>query len=308
MIGNVGAAWRATVVERWSNLSPTARGITAMVLSTVCFSTMHAAISWATTDLHPFQVAFFRNLFGFCIFIPVFARSGLAVLHTNRLGLHALRSVLNVVAMLMFFSALAMTPIARVTALSFTAPLFMAVLSVVILRERIDPIRAFALLIGFGGALVIIRPGIIPLDVGALLTVASALIWAVTMLVIKRLSTTESSLTTTAYMVIWLSALSAIPALLVWSWPTWPVLLALAFIGIAGTFAQLLLAESLKQADGTVVMPFDFLKLVWASLLGVVLFGQIPDVLTWVGAVVIFAAGFLIIRSEQTNKPKRADD
>ncbi|MEO0797780.1 MAG: DMT family transporter, partial [Pseudomonadota bacterium] len=274
---------RLQFVGWWSGLSGSARGIAVMVISTIAFTAMHVAISAVSADLHPFQIAFFRNLFGLMIFIPVFWRSGLAVLHTDRLSLHVVRSILNVVAMLAFFSALAMSPIARVTALGFTAPLFMAVMSIVVLGERLVPVRAAALALGFAGTLIIIRPGFIPLDVGALLTVASAFVWAVCMLIIKRLSETDSSLTITAYMILWLSLFSFVPALFVWQWPEPTVWLWLSFIGLAGTVAQLLLTESLKQADATVVMPFDFLKLVWASLFGAAFFQQIPDVFTWVG-------------------------
>lgn len=269
-----------------------------MVLSTVAFSAMHAMIVAITRDLHPFQVAFFRNVFAILMFTPLFWQSGLSFLRTDRIWMHVLRASLNVVAMLMFFTGLAMTPIARVTALSFTAPLFMALLSVIIFRERMVSARWIALIAGFAGTMIVMRPDVAAWDVGALLVLASALIWAFTMVTIKALSRTDSSITITGYMAILLTLLSFGPALWVWTWPTQEQFLWLAVIGATGTLAQLSLAEALKRADATAVMPFDFLKLVWASLLGFMIFDQVPALPTWIGGAVIFGAGLLVIYHE----------
>jgi drug/metabolite transporter (DMT)-like permease len=283
----------------WSRTPPSLRGITVMVISTVAFSSMHAAIVFVSKDLHPFQIAFFRNLFGLLIFIPVIRQSGLVLWRTDRVGMHILRSVLNVMAMLAFFTALTLTPLPRVTALSFTAPLFMALLAVLFLGERMYAFRWYALLLGFAGTLIILRPGVIPLEIGSLLVIGSAFIWSVTMVVIKKLSQTETSLTITGHMVLWLSLFSFIPALYVWQMPSVTGWLLLVFIGCCGTFAQLLLAEALKQADSTTVMPFDFLKLVWASLFGYFLFGQTSDAFVWIGAVLVFSAGMYVTWQER---------
>ncbi|MEM7775766.1 MAG: DMT family transporter [Pseudomonadota bacterium] len=284
--------------------SPAIRGIILMVASTVCFSTMHAAISFISSELHPFQIAFFRNFFGLLIFLPVVFRSGLGFLRTDRLGMHILRALLNVGAMLAFFSALAMTPIARVTALAFTAPLFMAILSVMFLNERLDATRIGATVLGFLGTAIVLRLDLVAIDIGAILVIGSAATWAVTMIVIKKLARTESSLTITGYMSILLSVLSFVPALLTWTWPSAFAWVMLVFIGVSGTIAQLALAESLKQADATAVMPFDFLKLVWAALLGYMLFAQAPDGSTWIGGALIFGAGIFVLYKERTPAKK----
>jgi len=291
--------------RRWWHQAPaSARGITAMIASTIAFSSMHAAITYVSQDLHPFQVAFFRNAFGFLIFLPVVARSGLGLLSTQRPGLHAFRALLNVAAMLAFFTALAMTPIAKVTALGFTAPLFMSLLSVLFMKEPFVMARWVALAAGIGGMLLVLQPGLTTVDTGSVLVIVSAFVWAVTMMVIKTLSRTDSSMTITAYMVIWLSVFSFIPAVLVWKTPPAHIWVFLVFIGCSGTLAQLLLAESLKQADATVVMPYDFLKLVWATALGYALFNQVPEPLVWVGGTIIFAAGTWVLVYENRRKRK----
>lgn len=288
----------ATIKDIWHEMPATLRGITVMVISTVFFAAMHAAIRYISQDLHPFQIAFFRNFFGLLIFLPVALRTGLEVFRTKRLGLHFVRASLNICAMLSFFTALSITPIAKATALSFTSPLFMAVLSVLILGERMRVRRWTATILGFVGTLVILRPGLEAIDLGSVLVVGSASVWAITMIVIKFLARTDSSLTITAYMNLLLSVLSLGPAIYVWQNPdpfAWGVLL---FIGIAGTLAQLLLTEALKQTEATAVMPFDFLKLVWAALFGYLLFTEVPTVFTWIGAAIIFASGFYIAYRE----------
>ncbi len=282
----------------WQAMPPVMRGIAMMVVTTVLFTAMHAAIRHVTKELPPFQVAFFRAFFGLLIFLPVIARSGFGFLRTDRVGMHMLRAAMNVCAMLLFFSGLAVTPISKVTALSFTSPIFLAVLSVVLLGERMRIRRWTATMLGFIGMLVIVRPGLVTLDQGSLMVLLSAAIWSVTMIVIKLLLRTESSLTITGYVSIFLSLFALGPALYVWKDPSLDAWMWMVFIGVVGTFAQLLLAESLKQADAGAIMPFDFLKLLWASLFGYYLFNEVPDLYTWLGASIIFASGTYIAYRE----------
>jgi drug/metabolite transporter (DMT)-like permease len=290
------------LINFWRATPPVMRGILLMCASTVLFAGMHVLVRYASREVPPLQIAFFRNAFGIVVFLPLLLSSGLAFLRTRRLGLHAVRGLLNVCAMLMFFSALGLTPVARVTALSFTSPLFMALLSVLFLGERFRVRRWIALALGFTGMLVIIRPGMIPADLGSLLVVSSALIWAVTMVVIKILSRTESSFAITAYMNLFLGLFSLGPALWVWVTPPPEMWVWLVAIGVLGTVAQLALSQALKETEPTAVMPFDFLKLVWATILGLWVFGELPDLLTWVGAVIVFASGFYIAWREHQER------
>ena len=120
----------------WKCQTPVMRGILLMCLSTVAFSIMHGLVRFVSEVLPPFQIAFFRNIFGLAFLLPLLMRSRFAVLRTKQIGLHALRGVINMAAMLMFFTALSISPLAKVTALGFTAPIFMAILAVTILGER----------------------------------------------------------------------------------------------------------------------------------------------------------------------------
>lgn len=283
----------------WEGQSGVMRGVLLMCLSTVAFALMHALIRYVSAEIPPFEVAFFRNLFGLVFLAPLIIGGGLAQMRTKRLGLHAMRGVINVIAMLLFFTALSITPVAKVTALSFTAPIFMGVLSVVFLGERFRIRRWMAIFAGFVGMLIVLRPGFALVDAGALMVLASSALWAVALVMIKILGRTETSVAIVAWMGIFLCLFSIGPAISVWVWPSLSALGWLACIGLSGSIAQVALSQSLKETEPTAVMPFDFLKLIWATLLGLWWFGEIPDIYTWVGAAVIFGAGFYIAYRER---------
>lgn len=265
------------------------RGALLMAAAAACYAILHGSVRYASSELHPFEITFFRNLFGFIVLLPWFVMHGLEPLRTRRIGLHLLRATSNVVAMLMFFMALSMTPLAQVQALGFTAPLFTTVLAIFILGERVRLRRWTALLAGFIGALIIVRPGLQPIDTGSILTVTSAAIWGFTLITIKLLSRTDSAITITAYMVLLMSPLSLLPALFYWTWPSPEMWFWLVVCGVSGTIAQLLMAQSFRVAEATVVLPFDFTKIVWGALIGYLAFGEVVDIWTWVGAGVIFS-------------------
>lgn len=276
--------------KKINRLSGNLRGVLLMFVATICFSVMHALIRYMSAELHPFELAFFRNIFGLLVVIPWFMRYGLKPLKTKRLGLHALRAGINAMAMLMFFYAVSITPLADVAALSFTAPIFATVLAILILGEVVGFRRWCAILFGFCGTLVLLRPGLEVVSDGQLLVVASASFWACALIVIKILGRTESSVTIITYLILLMAPLSAIPAAMVWSTPSFQQLGVMAAMGVLGTFGQLLMTQALKEGDTNAVMPLDFLKMIWAVLLGFFVFGEVPGIFTWVGGAMIFAS------------------
>ncbi|MDC3002447.1 DMT family transporter [Paracoccaceae bacterium] len=289
----------------WNRQTPVMRGIVLMCLSTVAFSIMHGLVRFVSEVLPPFQIAFFRNIFGLAFLLPLLMRSRFSVLRTRQIGLHALRGVINMAAMLMFFTALSISPIAKVTALGFTAPIFMAILAVIVLGERFRIYRWSAIFLGFAGMLIILRPGLVVIDTGALLVIGSAVLWAVAMLIIKIQSRTESSLTIVAYMGIFLGVFSIAPALWVWQPFELQTLGLMVLIGLFGSIAQMAISESLKETDPTALMPFDFLKLIWTAMIGAWFFAEIPDMFTWIGATVIFSSGLFIAFRERSVRGQR---
>lgn len=283
----------------WSRQTPAFRGLVLMCVSTLSFSAMHGLVRFMSTEFPPFQLVFLRSLFGLAILLPLLFHSRLHILRTARIRRHALLGLISIASMLVFFSALATTPLARVTALSFTAPIFVALLSVPMLGERFRAGRLCAVLAGFAGMLIILRPGLSDINTGAFLVVVSAFLWAVGMIVIKVLSRTETSVTIVAWMGIFLCLFSLGPALLVWQPLTVPDLVWMSALGLSGSIGQICLGQAFKETDPTVVMPVDFLRLIWTVLIGAWFFSEVPDMLTWVGAVVIFASGLFIALRER---------
>ena len=280
------------------------RGILLMILATILFSIMHASIKHISSGIHPFEVAFFRNLFGLVVIAPWFIKYGIQPLVTNKIKLHFLRSFFNVIAMLTFFYALSVTPLAEVASLAFTAPLFATLLAIIFLREKIGIRRSGAIIVGFIGAAIIVNPDFKNINIGHMCILISASIWSVALIFIKILGRTESSVTITSYMVIFMIPLSAIAASFYWVLPSLNDLLILAVIGIAGTGAQMLLAQALKEEDTGIIMPFDFLKMIWAVLIGYLIFSETPALNVWIGGIIIFSSTLYVAYRERIIPPK----
>lgn len=283
-----------------SLVNPALAGIGCMVFVGIANTFMLSAVKHASETLHPFEVSFFRCFFGFLLLLPVIWRAGgPTILATGRPGLHVLRGLLNAGGMLTFFLAISLVPLATASAISFSAPLFASLLAVLFLGEKIGLHRSGALVIGFLGTLIILRPGGEIFGGGALLALGSSLLWAGAMIVIKRLTFTDSPLSITAWAAFFVGVFTLVPAIFVWRWPTPEEWGWLILIGGLGNAVQFGFSKAFQLADATVVLPFDFLKLVWASIIGFLLFQELTDLWTWVGGTVIFAASFYVAYRER---------
>ena len=280
-------------------------GIGLMIIATVLFSIMHASIKHMSSNMHPFEIAFFRNLFGLLVIAPWFIKYGLEPLKTKKIKLHMARSFFNVIAMLSFFYSLSIAPLADVASLAFTAPLFASILAVFFLKEIIGIKRILAIIVGFIGAIIIIDPVYSSINNGHIFTLLSASVWSVSLIIIKILGRTESSVTITSYMVIIMIPLSGIAALFHWEAPSINDLIFLMIIGISGTAAQMLLAQALRQGDTSIIMPFDFLKLIWAVVIGYLFFFEVPSINTWFGSIIIFLSTIYIANRERVLSKER---
>lgn len=281
------------------------RAIGLMLIAGLFFATMHSAIRQVADDgVHPFEVAFFRNFFGFLVVIPWMFRYGLGVLKTTRFDLHAIRATVNAVSMLCGFYAMAVAPLAQVTAIGFSAPIFATLLAIVFWGEKVGIRRWSAILFGFAGTLLTVESAFVAgrIDLGLSLAIFSAVGSGVGITVVKMLGRTDSAVTITAYMSLLLAPISLVPALFFWTMPTFTQLLWMLFIGVAGNIGQILLAQALHDGDTNVVMPFDYLRLLWVSLIAFVAFGQVPDGYTWVGGTMIFASAAYIAYRERRRK------
>ena len=272
-----------------------------MIGSTLCYSGLHALIRYTSQELHPFELAFFRNLFGLLVIAPWFFRKGLGILRTTRLPLHLVRAGLNALAVLSFFYAFSVVPLAEATALSFVAPIFATVLAVIFLGEVVGGRRWLAILLGIVGVFVLLRPGFETVSLGEISVLIYSLLTAIAIIVSKSLSRTDSSVTIIAYVILLMIPISAIPAISVWQTPTFNQLILMVLMGILGTSGQLLLTEALRRSATYIVMPLDFLKMVWAVIFGVIFFGEYLSFAGWLGSgLIILGATYIVLREGKT--------
>lgn len=274
-------------------------GALYMICACFCFAAMMGLIRYLGLQedgLHPFQVAFFRIFFGLLVMAPWLWRMGFAGLKTDRIGLYTMRAVTGTLALLSWFWVISSDamPLADAVALNFTAPLFATMLAPFILGEIVRARRWTAVAVGFAGAMVIVRPGIEVVTLDAALVLFSALMIALSTMMIKILSRTENPTAIVAYMGIFLTPIALVPALFFWRWPTWEQLGILLALGAVATLAHLCFTRAVRVADATAVMPFDFSRLVFSAMIGIFLFGEVSDLWTWVGALIITAAAVYI--------------
>ncbi len=274
------------------------QGALIMTAAAFCFSVMNVFVRLAAEDMEPLQVAFFRNFFALMFMLPWLARAGFEGLRTQRFRLHLLRSIFALLTMITWFSALALLPLSEAVALNFTVPLFATAGAALVLGEVVRARRWTATVVGFLGTLIILRPGFTEVTPAMSLPVLAALCMACATLTVKSLSRTERASTIVIYMTLILTPLSFVPALFVWQWPNWETLIYLIGLGGSGALAHLLLTIAYTKADASAVVPFDYTRLPFVAVIAYVLFGEVPDLWTWVGAAVIAASAIYIARRE----------
>lgn len=279
-----------------------------MLLSTIVLACMHGMVRAISTDLHPFVIVFFRNLFGLVVIVPLLMRHGLSSLKTGQPRLHALRAIVGILAMLSWFFALSKVPITNATALSFSTTIFAALAAWLFLNERFRVRRWLAILTGMVGVMVVLQPNSAQFDAWSLLPLAAALAWGTSVTIVKKLTETDSTLAIVGWMSITLTVLSIIPALFVWQTPTLEQYGLLAGIGALATAGHLAMTRALKLAEVSIVMSIDFSRLVWTSIIGVAFFAETPGIHTVLGAVIIFIAGWYIIFRESRIKASQQPD
>ena len=269
-----------------------------MLGAMILFSTMGVFIKLSSSQLHPLEVVFFRNFLALFFLTPWIFKQRATVFKSNRKKLYTLRAVFNVVGMAAGFTALTLIPLAEATALSFTAPLFATLGAVLILGEIVRQRRIIAIFFGFVGMLIILRPGIEAVSPGALLAIANAITIAITVLIVKKLTTTEKPITIVAYMALLQTPMALIPALFYWEWPsliTWTWLFCLAG---AGTIGHLMYTKAIQLAEVSQLQPIDFVRLPIIALFGYIVFAEQPSIWVWIGGAVIFLSTAYVTHRE----------
>ena len=273
-----------------------------MFLATIVLACMHSLVRFISGELHPLLVVFYRNLFGFLFILPLVYRAGFSSLKTNYPVLTLLRSLSGIVAMVSWFYGLAYVPTAEATALSFTAAIFTALAAFIFLKEKMR-IRRWAA-IGFGliGVIIVLRPNTENFNPYMLLILLSCIFWGLSVIMVKFLTRTDSTTSIVAWMTCLLTLFSLPLAIMHWQVPTLDQFLILICMGILGTLGHLGMAKALALAETTAVMSIDFMRLIWAALIGAFFFGDRFDIYTWLGALVIFSSGLYIMFRESKVK------
>jgi len=292
-----------TTVVPAASRSKNLNGILWMVVYTLAMSGMHASIRHISQNIHPFEVAFFRLVFGLLVLLPFFYKQGFGVFKSNRKMTMSIRGVINAVCMMGYFYALSTGPLARVTSLGFSSTLFAIVMAIFVFGEKAGLRRWSAIAFGFLGTLVIVRPGFADVGLETIVVLCSAFGWAICILIIKDLGKTDSAATITAYMSLVMAPIVLIPALFVWTTPTLYDIGWLLIVGILGGFGQFSMAHALKQAEAHVVLPIEFVRLIWISILAYFIFGEIPGIYEWIGGGMIIAAtSYIALRENKLSK------
>ncbi len=271
-------------------LSDRISGPTYMILSCVIFAILWALIRHASATLHPFLLVFYRSLFGVLVLAPFFLKDAGSKLRSGSHKLYIIRGITGLVATYGTFYAVANIPLADAVAISYGAPIFAAVGAIFFLDEKIRARRFLALGIGFIGMLLLIRPGFEAFDPGYMAALIASIFIGASLIVIKKLSASDKPEVVVFYSLIYIFPISFVVALFYWQWPTpveWGLLI---LMGALVSLAHILLVRAFSKSETTEVLPLDFVRLLLATLFGVVLFGEAVDLLTLVGAAIILGS------------------
>lgn len=259
---------------------------------------MAAVARYFTGEIHTFEIVFFRSVFGVIFLLPWLFKVGVGGLKTRRIGMHLVRGFIGLAVIYLLFFAIARATLGEVAAIMSTRPMVASLAAILILHETAHGRRWAATIIGFIGALLIIRPGVSAVSPGVLLAFLAVIGMAALTIVMKSLARTEAPDTIVVWQMMVFTPCALIPALFVWQTPDPLQFVLLASTGLFGTFTQRCLTRAYAAADATVVVPFDFTRLVFAAILGWILFQEFPDLSVWIGGVIILCGVLWMTRLE----------
>ena len=265
------------------------RAVIFMVIGGVSIALMQAAVKLISFQLDPFIITLYRAGLVFVVLLPILIWRVRAVFNTSSIRLQVVRGGVGGLGMLCVFSGLSMISLAEVTVLLFTVPIFATLLSIVFLSEKVGVWRWTAILIGFLGILIIARPqGSV--SAGHIFIICAALSWSMSILIAKKLTEKDTVISITFWQAMGCVPLAFIASLFVWELPS-PVQLG-ALLGIAalGTVGHALLYAALKVGQVSVILPLDYIRIIWSAGLGFILFGQLPTLHLYVGSLLIIAS------------------
>ena len=275
------------------------RAVMFMVIGGVSIALMQAAVKLISWELHPFIITLYRAGLVFVVLLPILFWRGRAVFNTSSIRLQVVRGGIGGLGMLCVFTGLSMISLAEVTVLLFTVPIFATLLSIVFLSEKVGVRRWTAIFVGFLGILIIARPqGSV--STGHLFILCAALSWSTSILIAKKLTEKDTVISITFWQAMGCVPLAFIASLFVWELPSFVQLGALLGIAALGTVGHAMLYAALKVGQVSVILPLDYIRIIWSAGLGFILFGQLPTLHLYVGSLLIIAATAFLSYREVT--------
>ena len=274
------------------------KAIILALIASFCAVLMSVFLKLAQEDSNVFTIGFLRFFFGLLLITPIIIQSNFKIYNTINFKLHILRCIINVPMMIFGFAALTYIPLEQIKAIGFLSPILVVILSVIFLGERIYLIRTFSLILGFIGTLIILRPGFIEINIGVYMVLASALLWSCVIIITKFMSKNDSAMTILTFQYTFVTLFTLPLAIIYWNNPSFISLIYTLLAAIVGTVLHLCINNAYKLSDLSIIQPVWFTQLVFASFLGFVIFGSLPDFFTWIGAIIVFISVLIITYRE----------
>jgi drug/metabolite transporter (DMT)-like permease len=297
-----GAAALGFLPAWFDRLSPNARGITLVTIGSLMLVIMAVVAKFLGGRLPAFELLAFRSGVGFLFLLPLFWRDPLEPFRTKRPGMHLMRGIFGSIGNFAFFWTITHMLLADSTALQFSRPLWTIPLAILILKEKVGLSRIMISLVGFAGVLMYARPFTGGFDPNAMIGAIGGLAAALVIISIKRLSTSEPTRVIMFYYAFWNFVFVLGPAWWVWVTPNaheWPLLILIGFLGIAG---QGMITRGVQYGDATALAPLDYSRILYAALLGYLVFGEVPGLWSWLGMALIVASSIYLVVSEKRRK------
>lgn len=280
-------------------------GIAFLIFGVGLFSLMDASGKFLVGSYSVFQIVAIRGVVSVAILAPIlFREHGVNVLRAGRPLSLILRSGLGVAAMLLFFTGIHYLPLADATAIGFSGAIFMTVFSAIFLREKVEWQRWTAIALGFVGALVVARPGSETFHWAGLLLLLCAFLYAGMMTMTRFLARSESNATMVFYHSVISTLVGAVVLPFIWVTPGWGELMLMVGMGVLATAGHMIFAQAFREAPVSVLAPFEYTALLWASLLGFFVWGDVPGINVWAGSVILIVAGlYILYRESRSPRP-----
>jgi len=270
----------------------------------ISFLTMAIAARELSDTLSPFVIVFFRTLVGFLIISACITFYGVKHISTDQISFHFLRNSIHYLGVVAWITGVGLIPLAQVFALEFSVPIWVAILAVIFLKEKMTIGKLIAITLGFIGVLIILQPGIIEIEYGSIVVLFAAFCFSIVHVCTKFLSKKDNASIILFVMFSMQLPVSIIFAYVFWTPPSWEDLPWLIFVGVTALSGHYTLTRALMLADATVILPIDFLRMPLIAILGYFLYSEPFSVYIFIGAVLIFGGNYFSIYMEQRNSEK----